>query len=110
MESEKDFLDLIKPYNKHNVYTKKYAIDEYGRVLGIPATARWTVLKYVGSKGNAGFFKKDGEGVVALILNDVKNQFWTVISFLTDKEAVELAHLLLKAVGAYGVKLGEVDA
>jgi len=103
------FLEKIKPYSKHNIFTKIYEIDRHG-VVKIPKSAKWIVLNYIGYKDGKGIFKEDGKGIVALILNDEENQFLPVISFLTREEVVELALQLLKVVGAYGVKVEEVDS
>ena len=87
----KNFLDKIKPYNKHNLYVEKYRVNEDGIVLGIPNNAHWIALTYVGYRDEYGIFRRWIGDIVTLILEDNDNNFWPVISFLTNREARELA-------------------
>jgi len=93
------FLDLIKPYSKHNLYTKAYDADEHGRVT-VPNNAKWRAFVYVGYTEHGNFIDSGSGEVIALVLNDDENRFWPVISFLTRDEAIELAvELLRRALG-----------
>jgi len=91
-----DIEDKIKPYKKHNIYTTKYKVVKNKFI--VPKSAKWIVLKYLGySPPYGNFIKeklKDKEDILALILDDETNNFWTVISFLTKDEAKELCSQL----------------
>jgi len=90
-----EFLNKIKPYNKHNIYTKIYDIDKDG-VVKIPNTAKWLVASFEGMKDGCGLFNPTVSGdIITLILNDEENNFFAVMSFLTKEEAVDLAYELL---------------
>jgi hypothetical protein len=94
-----EFLEKIKPYEKHNLYTRVYRLDEFGRVVGIPRDAKWMAMAFEGYSNGLGHFNPEGKGdIVVLILNDEQNSFFPVISFLTKDEARQLAHDLLKIV------------
>ena len=86
-ESDRNFLDKIKPYPKTALYLSKYC-----DASTVPLQARWLVLKYVGRGGGYGVFTEDlnEDGVPALILDDYSNKFWPVVSFLTSKEVEQL--------------------
>ena len=93
--NETEFLNKIKPYNKHNIYTKIYDIDKDG-IVKIPNTAKWLVASFEGMKDGCGLFNPTvGGDIIALILNDEENNFFAVMSFLTKEEAVDLAYKLL---------------
>jgi len=104
MVDDKEFLEKIKPYKKHNLYTAKYKIDENGCVVGIPSNASWIVTVFEGYSNGVGHFTFSKGEIIALILNDEENQFFPVISFLTKEEAKKLAYDLLNLVegGSYG--------
>lgn len=97
--SEKEINEKIRPYRKHNIYTSVYKVDEHGRVFP-SEDSQWIVLSYEGATETMGFFSnKRGGEVIALVLNDPSKKFWPVISFLTKKEAVELARMILYIAG-----------
>ena len=92
-----DVLERIKPYGKHNIYVKIYELDEH-RSVSI-SDAKWIVCSYEGFEKGVGVFNpnpSERADVIALILNDEKNRFFPVISFLTREEALRLALDLLK--------------
>ena len=102
-----DFFDKIKPYSKHNIYIGIYRVKG-GNVVEVPPDAQWKVMYYLGLDENfLGHFvsvnvvDEEDRGeikAIALILEDAKNEFLPIISFLTLEEAEKLAHELLKAV------------
>jgi len=95
MVEDVEFLNKIKPYNKHNIYTKIYDIDKDG-VVKIPNTAKWLVASFEGMKDGCGLFNPTvGGDIITLILDDEENNFFAVMSFLTKEEAVDLAYKLL---------------
>jgi len=95
MVGDVEFLNKIKPYNKHNIYTKIYDIDKDG-VVKIPNTAKWLVASFEGMKDGYGLFNPTvGGDIITLILNDEENNFFAVMSFLTTEEAVDVALKLL---------------
>jgi len=92
-------LERIKPYGRHNLYTAKYKPDKYG-CFRVPEDAKWIATVYEGYEHRVGHFNPFGSGdIIALILNDERNKFFAVISFLTKEEAKRLAYDLLRLVG-----------
>lgn len=84
-------------YAKHNIYWGIYETeDESARIN----EAEWIVMKYRGTIPGFGVFTADlsQPGRIALILNDGKNEFWAVISFLTKDEVKDLIKKLQKAL------------
>jgi len=87
-----------EPYAKHGLFTGIY--QARGKVFDLPDKASWQVLKYVGHQApSSGVFSNDmnERGEIALVLNDEENNFWPIISFLTQEEARALSTALLLA-------------
>lgn len=84
-----------EPYGKHQLYKGYYTMNEGGEIK-LPQAYHWQVRKYVGNRE----FEEEGEGEIALLLNegyDNGSGFWSVISFLTEAEAQALAEQLIDA-------------
>lgn len=89
----------FEPYQKHQLYKGYYEISEDGVVV-VPDKCYWIVRKH---QGNGDFALPDEPGQITLILNEdykpeLLSGFWSVISFLTEDEAINLAQQLIDAV------------
>jgi len=87
-------------YKKHQLYLDNYPIQR-GTVVQLPEKCSWVVRKYVG-QGEFALPDEEIKGSIALILNENREQdkgFWSVVSFLTKSEAIELIKQLEIALG-----------
>lgn len=99
----------FKPYEKHQLYKGYYEMSE-GGVVRVPDKCYWIVRRH---QGDGNFAPLNEPGQIALILNEdyepmvretddyieeLRGGFWSVISFLTEDEAVSLAQQLSDAV------------
>ena len=85
-----------RPYRKHQLFRGNYEMTE-GGTIKVPDKSHWVVLRYI---GDCKFVEFGNEGEIALILEEKcseKRRFWSVISFLTPEEALQLAEQLNKA-------------
>jgi len=85
------------PYNKHQLYKGYYKMDSGGEIQ-LPDKCHWRVSKYAGDCS----WVSDNEriGPITLLLEETYDDgggFWSVISFLTEDEARELASQLVDA-------------
>lgn len=92
----KSFDLLIKPYTRNQIYTGVYKIPKTGEIR-LPGT-HWKVRGYAGDC-LFGLGVLDSSKSVVLILDDEKNSFWPVMSFLRRWEAAKLGiNLLLRSI------------
>lgn len=84
-------------YTKHNLFWGIYK-NKKGTV-NLPENCKWKIMKLIGSIESGGVYTENLEkdGQLVLVLEDETNHFWSVISFLTVTEAVNLSKQLLEA-------------
>lgn len=77
-----------KPYAKNQLYKGACVFDESGEIT-LPEDSHWIVRSMDEPRTFASSPVK--EATIALVLEDVNNHFWPVITFLTKKDATELS-------------------
>ena len=98
------------PYQKHQIFWGAYK-SEREDFVSLP-DAQWIIRRHIGMDEEGGHFSHDPSDLgleqsnITLILEDEKNSFWPVMSFLTPEEATELARQLLQ-FAAKGESEGE---
>ena len=83
-----------KPYKKHQLYRGNYKVATGGEIK-LPDNCHWKIGKYLGERTWG--YEVDDIGTITLLLEEDYGDgagFWSVISFLTDEEALSLARQL----------------
>jgi hypothetical protein len=89
----------MSTYAKHNLYVGKYDPSGAWRTFEVPPSAQWVVRCKIAEDEEGGRFTSElAKGrPICLILHD--DDFWPVMSFLSEEEAATLAAQLTQIVG-----------